>query len=123
MIRNGIDRKEDIQDMALSHSSGTTTLTLGQAQSHSNKHRHSQCVIPPHLKYDRNTLGIYGTTTLGLIHPQKGAKRVGQDKNLLKLYHLYKICKIPKYTGPPSALPWPRASRVRPGPTMTLGHY
>ena len=85
---------EDIQDTALSHSSGTTTLTLRQAQSHSNKHRHSQCVIPPHLKYDRNTLGIYGTTTLGLIHRQNGAKRVGQNKNLLKLYHfkLYKIC-------------------------------
>ena len=84
--------------MALSHSSGTTTLTPRQTQSHSNKHKHSQCVVPPHLKYDQNTLGIYGTTTLGLIHPQNGAKRVGQDKKLLKLYHLYKICKIPKYT-------------------------
>ena len=56
----------------------TSTVTLKQTQTLLVCHTYT-------LKYDRNTLGIYSTTALGLIRYQNGAKRVSQDKNLLKV--------------------------------------
>ena len=40
-----VGSEEDIQDTALSHSSGATTLTLRQAQSHSNDDHIRSCVV------------------------------------------------------------------------------
>ena len=46
---------ESIQNTALSQSSGATTLTLKQTHS-----------LGPHSNYDRNTLGICGTSWLSV---------------------------------------------------------
>ena len=66
--------REDIQDTALSHSPGATTLPLGRTHSHLTKHRHSH----PHTQNNRNILGNCGTAPgikiLDLICPYNGAK-------------------------------------------------
>jgi hypothetical protein len=46
---------EDIQDTALSHSSGATIPTLGKAHSHSIKHRHSHF-------HTQNIIGIHSAS-------------------------------------------------------------